>query len=209
MPEPSKLDLKNVLREERKEMLSPVEKDFYEKARKHIHELGIELKSTDPGSVKYQIIEDEFNKAKKNYKSILEIRMTKINYEASVRKSLKQPDGPEPENMTPEERDLYTGLYDLMGNFRNKRLDLSVQAKVCDTAPAAGHAPEPVTKPGSRTNIKDYIMVRVLRDIPAFAGMDGRSYKLAKEDVATVPIVNGNALVLRGAAVKINAGKTQ
>lgn len=209
MPEPSKLDLTNVLREERKEKLAPVDKDFYEKARTHIHELGIELKSMDPGSVKYQILEDEFNKAKKNFNSILEIRMTKINYEASVRKSLKRQDDREPENMTPEERDLFTGLYNLMSDFRNKRLDLSVQVKACDPVQAAGPAPEPVTKPISRTNIKDYMVVRMLRDIPAFAGMDGRNYTLAKEDVATVPVVNANALVSRGAAVKINAGKTQ
>ncbi|MDP3352349.1 MAG: hypothetical protein Q8S44_01235, partial [Flavobacteriaceae bacterium] len=74
---------------------------------------------------------------------------------------------------------------------------------------AAGHAPEPEKKTGSVTNIKDYIMVRMLQDITTFAGIDGRNYKLAKEDVATVPVVNANALILRGAALKINASRTQ
>lgn len=206
MPEPSKPDLKNILREEQKEKLSPVDKDFYENARKHIQELGIELKSMDPGSIKYQILEDELNKAKKNYNSILEKRMAKINYEASVRKSLKLKDDREPENMTQEERDLYTRLYDLMSTFRNKCLDVSAQAK---PAHAAGPAPEPEKKTRSAPNIKDYIMVRMLHDIPTFAGMDGRNYTLAKEDVATVPVVNANALISRGAALKINAGRTE
>jgi len=207
MPEPSKPDLKNILREEQKEKLSPIDKDFYENVRKHIQELGIELKSMDPGSIKYQILEDELNKAKKNYNSILETRMAKINYEASVRKSLKLKDDREPENMTQEERDLYTGLYDLMSTFRNKCLDVSAQAKARDPAQAA--APEPKKKTRSAPNIKDYIMVRILHDIPTFAGMDGKNYTLAREDVATVPVVNANALILRGAALKIKMGRTE
>lgn len=204
MSEPSKLDLKNILREEQKEKLSPVEKDFYENAKKHIHELGIELDRADPGNVKYQIIEDELNKAKKNYNSILEKRMGKINFDASVRKSLKLKDDREPENMTQEERDLYNGLYDLMSTFRNKCLAISAQAK-----PAPAVPPEPVKKTRSVTNIKDYIMVRILHDIPTFAGMDGKNYTLAGEDVATVPVVNANALILRGAALKIKMGRTE
>lgn len=204
MPEPSKPDLKNVLREEQKEKLSPVEKDFYENAKKHIKELGIEFDRADPGSTKYQIIEDEFNKAKKNYNSILEKRMAKINYEASVRKSLKRQDDREPENMTHEERELYNGLYDLMSTFRNRCLDISAQAK-----PAPAAVPAPVMKTRPVMNIKNYIMVRVMHNIPTFAGMDGRNYTLAKEDVATIPVVNANALILRGAALKIKMGRTE
>lgn len=196
MPEPSKLDLKNALREERKEKLSPVSKDFYEQAQKLIHELRFELDRMDPGNIKYQILEDEYYVAKKNYNSILETRMTKINYEASVRKSLKKQDDAEPENMTPEERDFYNRLFTLMSNFRTKRLEFLARTKV---APL----PEPVKKPAPRANYKDYLMVRVLRDVPVFAGMDGRNYSLAKEDVVTVPVVNANALISRGAAVQI------
>lgn len=201
MPEPSKPDLNTVLREERKEKLSHVDNDFYEKAQKLIRELGIELDLADKENTKYQMLEDEYNKAKKNYNSILEIRMTKINHEASVRKSLKRKDDREPENLTPEERELYNGLYSLMSGFRNKCLDIS-QKKTCDIPPAA----EPVKKPRSGINFKDYMMVRALHDIPAFAGMDGRNYALAKEDVATVPVINANALISRGAVVRINAG---
>lgn len=198
MPEPSKLDLKNALREERKEKLSPVVKDFYEQAQKLIQELRFELERADPGNIKYQILEDEYYVAKKNYNSILETRMTKINYEASVRKSLKRQDDREPENMTPEERDFYNGLYSLMSNFRTKRLEFS-HAKV---APVA--LPEPEKKPVPRRNYNDYMIVRVLRDVPVFAGMDGRNYTLAKEDVVTVPVINANALISRGAALQIN-----
>ncbi len=198
MPEPPKFNLANILKEERKEKLSPVDKDFYEKAKRFIRELGIELERIDPESTKYQMLEDEVLTAKKNLRSILEIRMTKINYEASVRKSLKSHDGGEPENMTPDERDLYIGLYDLMKNFRNKRLD----AKVTH-APA----PEPARKP--MVNIGDYMVVRALHDIPMFAGMDGRNYTLAKEDIATIPVINANALISKTAVVRINSGAVE
>lgn len=202
MSEPSKLDLKNALKEERKEKLSPVSKDFYEQAQKLILDLRIELERMDPGNIKYQILEDEYYVAKKNYNSILETRMTKINYEASVRKSLKKQDDREPENMTPEERDFYNGLFALMSNFRIKHLEFLTPIKVRDTAPVA--LPEPVNKPVPRANNRDYVTVRMMHDIPMFAGMDGRHYTLAKEDVATMPVVNANALISRGVAVQIN-----
>ena len=209
MPEPSKLDLKKTLQEERKEKLSPVTPDFNEPAKKIRQELEVELSRADPGSTKYPMVEGELTAAKKNYNAIIEIRMAKINYEASVRKSLKRQENNDPENMTPDEQELYTGLYSTMRNWRSARMNLSAQVKEKEKekeqAPAIlpQPAPEPVKKHEEKRDIKDYVVVRMLRDIPAFAGMDGRNYMLAKEDIATVPAVNAKALIARGVAVQV------
>lgn len=50
---------------------------------------------------------------------------------------------------------------------------------------------------------KEYIVVRLLKDIPTFVGVDGRNYTLAKEDVAVLSAVNAKALINRKAAIHI------
>jgi|GEM_PF-702715 len=50
---------------------------------------------------------------------------------------------------------------------------------------------------------KEYIVVRLLKDIPTFVGVDGRNYTLAKEDVAVLSAVNAKALIYRKAAIQI------
>ncbi len=47
------------------------------------------------------------------------------------------------------------------------------------------------------------ILVRIKQDIPEFEGVDGKTYKLRKEDVVLIPSLNANALVKSGIAEKI------
>jgi len=51
-------------------------------------------------------------------------------------------------------------------------------------------------------NIK-YVTVRILADIPTFVGLDGRNYKLSKEDVVVLPEGNAKTLCNRNLAIKI------
>ena len=51
-------------------------------------------------------------------------------------------------------------------------------------------------------NIK-YVIVRILADIPTFVGLDGRNYKLSKEDVVVLPEGNAKTLCNRNLAIKI------
>ncbi len=51
-------------------------------------------------------------------------------------------------------------------------------------------------------NIK-YVIVRILADIPAFIGLDGRDYKLSKEDVVVLPEGNAKTLCNRNLAIQI------
>lgn len=64
-------------------------------------------------------------------------------------------------------------------------------------------APEPVMEvPDLPERSADYIIVRVLEEIPPFAGPE-RNYRLRKEDVVTLPHVIGQALVAKGMAQEI------
>ncbi len=61
------------------------------------------------------------------------------------------------------------------------------------------------TLPEGKKDInKEYIVVRLLKDIPTFVGVDGRNYTLAKEDVAVLSAVNAKALINRNAAIQIS-----
>ncbi|MCL7415919.1 MAG: hypothetical protein M8349_07690, partial [ANME-2 cluster archaeon] len=50
---------------------------------------------------------------------------------------------------------------------------------------------------------KEYIVVRLLKDIPEFMGADGRKYTPDAQDVAVLPKVNARALIKRKVAVQI------
>ena len=46
-------------------------------------------------------------------------------------------------------------------------------------------------------------LIRALRDIPTFAGVDGNEYELSAQDIVTVPEVHAKALIKRKAAVQV------
>jgi DNA replication factor GINS len=51
-------------------------------------------------------------------------------------------------------------------------------------------------------SLEDYLVLRILEDIPSFAG-PGRDYRLSKEDIVTLPTAIARALIGRGKAVEI------
>jgi DNA replication initiation complex subunit (GINS family) len=57
-------------------------------------------------------------------------------------------------------------------------------------------------KPESSTTLinENYILVRILKDLPEFMGEDKRSYHLKAQDVVTLPAANANLLIRRGVA---------
>jgi DNA replication factor GINS len=56
---------------------------------------------------------------------------------------------------------------------------------------------------GKKDLNKEYIVVRILKDISTFAGSDGRNYAFNAQDVAVLPKVNAKALLKRKMAVEI------
>jgi DNA replication factor GINS len=68
----------------------------------------------------------------------------------------------------------------------------------------------PVEKPpeaGSVVPVTDYVVVRILEDLPAFAGV-GRNYRLVKEDLVSLPPAIAKALVARKKAVGVQTFPT-
>ncbi len=213
---PERINLKDILRAERKpgSKLTGVENDFYEKVALQIRELEEEGKKTeDTYSTKYAILEDELKTARKAIESIIEKRTAKIIKLASLSAPSKEKEKQELDSMTQEEKEFYNSLLGLMTDYRSGLLGKILSKKGKQAVPEQP-VPQPVypqeIKPeetlleGKKDISKEYIVVRLLKDIPTFVGVDGRNYTLAKEDVAVLSAVNAKALINRKAAIQIS-----
>lgn len=190
LPMESDLNIDNILTKERANSeLAQLDNDFYSKASKLIHEIEEEKNKTDIDSPKYVFIEDQLENAKKRLRDVLQTRMTKIVKEASSQTAEKKRH--EIASLTQEERELYNALLDILTVWKRKRLDQVLGIK------------KEIRRQDVHKDLKDYILVRLLRDIPTFVGADERNYTLAKEDVATLPAMNAQALIVKKAAVQI------
>ena len=47
------------------------------------------------------------------------------------------------------------------------------------------------------------MMIKVLKDIPRFVGVDGRNYQLSSEDIVVLPKVNAIMLCNKNAAIPL------
>ncbi|MCZ7399688.1 MAG: hypothetical protein O8C62_08445 [Candidatus Methanoperedens sp.] len=202
------------MREERKSKLVPLENDFYEKVAAQICELQDEKnRIEDIYGTKYAIIDDELKTARKSIENIIERRIGKIIKEASLRASSKQKEKQDIESMTQEERRFYNRLLELNMEIRRELLDkISGKEKLASGSQAAAtleiHEKETQKETPKETPLEDkkdiskeYIVVRLLKDIPTFVGVDGRNYTLAKEDIAVLSTVNAKALINRKAEI--------
>ena len=61
---------------------------------------------------------------------------------------------------------------------------------------------------GKKDINKEYIVVRILKDIPTFIATDGRNYTLNAQELAVIPIVNARALIKRKVAGQVKSTYT-
>jgi DNA replication factor GINS len=221
-----------VEREERKKLV-PLEEDFYGKVAGQIQDLEDEKrKIDDPYSTKHAIIEDEQKTVKSAIESIIYKRTTKIinearyNAEMTLHETSKQKEKHNLDSMTREERMFYNRLLEVMTEWRSevvnnifKREKPVHHQSGCEGDELSKTLPlekndinkEPPEKKDDNNKeysdkkdiSKEYIVVRLLKDIPTFVGVDGRNYTFAKEDVAVLSTINAKALINRKAAIQI------
>jgi DNA replication factor GINS len=221
-----------VEREERKKLV-PLEQDFYGNIARQIQDLEDEKRRIDDSySTKHAIIEDEQKTVKNAIESIIYKRTTKIinearyNAEMSLHETSRQKEKQNLDSMTREERMFYNRLLEVMTQWRSEIVNrifkrekpaqavvLTEEDKLSEILPMETNdiSKEPPEKKDDTNKehsdkkdiSKEYIVVRLLKDIPTFVGVDGRNYTLAKEDVAVLSTVNAKALINRKAAIQI------
>jgi DNA replication factor GINS len=217
MHDKTRINLNNILkveREERKKLVA-LEADFYGKIADQIRELDEEKrKINDMYSTKYSLLEDELKTMRNAIESIIYKRTTKIINEAryNAEISLHAPTRPKEnrniDSMTQEERMFYDQLVELMTQWRGEvvnriyRKEKPVE-KITQICEIKENTAKEILIEDKKDISKEYIVVRLLKDIPTFVGVDGRNYTLAKEDVAVLSTVNATALINRKAAIQI------
>ncbi|HIH45213.1 MAG TPA: hypothetical protein HA257_09160 [Candidatus Methanoperedenaceae archaeon] len=223
------LNLGGILREERKSKLRGLEAGFYAKASERLRELEAERKKIDPDSPKTEILNEEIKKTRRSIESIIDKRLGKILKLAALNASAESTRIEELGLMTPEEQPLYNELARVIGGWRSSLVGTVLGGREHASEPAAARAqaeaqaeatePEKGEKSegqpagekvvqreavSKRDISMEYVVARVLKDLPMFMGADGRNYTLSAEDVAVLPAVNATALCNRKAAIAVN-----
>jgi len=170
-------ELMTIIERSKSGKLQKIDDDIYDKIKERIAELEKMRESARDESELIRI-EDEIRTLKKIQRKLFEIRIGKIVKIAWAKVCEVETDE-ELENMTTVERSLFKKLVELLESF--KRLIL-----------------EHVKREEVRC-----VVVRIKRDIPEFVGVDGRVYKLKREDVVTLPEPNAKALINEGVAEEI------
>ena len=152
--------------------------DFYQEALQYIKELEEKIEEErlkDPASRKFMLLSDELRNTKRILNSIFERREKKIIMAALLASRSSRRP---PENMTREEKIFYESLIDLIKENRKRVFE---------------------------AKRKEFLILRILKDLPQFVGNDMKKYSLHKEDVISLPVEVAKILVEREAAEEIKA----
>jgi DNA replication factor GINS len=184
-----------IVLEKNRSKLTKLEDDFYQQIRKRISELEKLRREAD--DYEASRIDDEIRTIKRIQRKIFETRTSKI-----IRAAWAKVCGEavSVENLTSAERDLLTKLTDLISEFRDV-LTGEVSPEGENTNAQANE--------GYGKNSRDYELIRVKTNIGKFEGVDGKTYKLSREDVVTLPKLNAKALIKADAAEPITWGDEQ
>ncbi|RLI78816.1 hypothetical protein DRP07_10685 [Archaeoglobales archaeon] len=184
-----------IILEKNRSKLTKLEDDFYGQIQKRISELEDSRKDADD----YEIsrIDDEIRTIKRIQRRIFEARTSKI-----IRAAWAKVCGEavNVENLTTAEKDLLTKLTNLISEFRDAMTE-KVNTEI-------ENAKNQTNEDLSETS-QDFELVRVKTNIGKFEGVDGKTYKLSREDVVTLPKLNAKALIKADAAEPISWGDSE
>ena len=202
--------------ENRQTPLSKIPTDFYDRAANYLEALEhrcTEGKTTPDVS---GMLLSQLKTAKTKSAEIYEVRMRKI-----VLTAMASAFGAEPkiENLTPEEKTAFDKLKSFFIEHRKQTLSPKCEGETGEIPPeltqAKTDAPaeekneakaeddEIIAKASTINPGKsEMVMVRILEDLPAFAGAD-KNYQLMKEDVISLPKNYAEILLKHNKAVEI------
>ncbi|OGS44011.1 MAG: hypothetical protein A3K76_00890 [Euryarchaeota archaeon RBG_13_57_23] len=205
-------DIMGLFRQENKSsQLTKVDPALYDKIGLYIKTLRKESErevAMNSMSQASMMINDQLKKAIDKAKRVYELRQRKISLLA-LRKVAG--DNPDTANLTPDELVLFSSLISVMGAHKDSNADFEefgprfTQPKDVVSLPEAP-SPEACDKKaeGEVKEAEELVMVRVLEDLPTFAGVD-KDYKLRKEDIISLPRNIAKTLVSHGKAKVIGS----
>lgn len=200
-----------------KQKLKTIRADFYPEAEKYIRELEGDIKKIDDSrSPESKMLRDEHEGALSALETIFMKRIGKVIEMATFQSHANKPISKDIEKLLPAEKRLYDLVLQGIEAAKTELLspilypdseNIAVWPEIVKErkVPAAirgGIEAEP-----DKNNInEEYVVVRILKDLPTFTGADGRNYTVSAEEVVVLPQLNATGLVKRNAA-KLIAGQ--
>ncbi|MBC7115368.1 MAG: replication factor [Archaeoglobi archaeon] len=208
--------LREIFREESSsEKIKIVEPNFYEEIAVYISELRRKLEEfRDSDDPERDIIEDEIRSVRRVVEDIFKLRLRKIVRNANFKANGLEI---EMEGLTPEEDELFQNLVNAIARARKKVLSClygkveeneeekkiyRMDEKDEEESPSESTA-EVQEEFRESGNEKGYILVKVVKEIPPFVGIDGRSYALNREDVVMLPKEHAELLIQKGVVLPL------
>ncbi|WP_292466312.1 hypothetical protein [Methanolobus sp.] len=191
------------------------------------------LNVNNPRSVESKMLEDELQSAITDIEVIFIRRIRKIISYATNNAFSSMPPSQDMSKLLNEEKELYDSVLSAINSARKELLVpiLDPQATIIKMKPAkikegnttlsednvqidhsdeqqrmlAGHQDDTSNKDEiGKSNInKEFVVVRILEDLPTFKAMDNRNYTLYAEDVIVLPTLNAKGLIKRNVAQRI------
>ena len=206
-------DIMTLFRQEyRTPQLTKVDQALYQKINQYIRSLRKECEkemAVNPSSQASMMLNDQLKKATDKAKRAYELRQRKIALLA-LRKVAG--DNPETGSLTPDELVLLSSLISVLGAHKDNNADFEGCGPSFSDPREIVQLSEPATKreeegpPGEAQAAEppeELVLVRVLEDVPTFAGVD-RDYTLKREDVLSLPRKIADTLVSHGKIKLVN-----
>lgn len=210
-------DLRKVLLSERETgRLNQIPHDLFDRTHAAISSLLEKVYAIeDPLSDEARALIEETMSIRETAHELFVIRAKKILTLAGSQAQGNYIDRDETKKMIPAEREMFDRIASAIGASQGALLSNLRQSLPLGDEPEPGIAPEPArspnTQPGpapaSPSISPPYAVVRVLDDMDAFMGVDGRIYALGKGDIVTLPERNAEVLVERNIALNMNLSK--
>ncbi len=145
-----------------------------------------------------ELVEDEIRNVRMKVEDIIKRRIGKIVKLASS--GMKTA----PKGMLEEEEKIFTGVKSHVEEGKERIFALLLGEKEGEREEKSEKEVEKATTNSSGEELH---IVRILEDIPTFMGIDGRIYKVKKEDVIMLPKTNAEILCKRRVAVRFEGAK--
>ncbi len=199
-------EIMGLFRQENKSsQLTKVDPQLYDKIGGYIKTLRKESErelAMNPMSQASLMLNDQLKKAIEKAKRVYELRQRKISLLA-LRKVAG--DNPDTGNLTPDELVLFASLTSVLGAHKDSNADFEELGPRFSQPSDVVQLPEVPSKQACEAKREEteanapgeLVLVRVLEDVPTFAGVD-RDYKLRKEDIVSIPKNIADTLLSHG-----------
>jgi len=200
-------------RENGSSQLAKVDPALYDKMGAYIKALRKESErelAMNPMSQASMMLNDQLKKAIERSKRVYELRQRKI---ALMAQRKVAGDDPDTGSLTPDELVLFSNLISVLGAHRDSRADFDELGPRFTQPNDVVELPDAPAKEACEAGAErskedqvgnELVMIRVLEDVPTFAGVD-RDYKLRKEDVVSLPRSIAQTLISHGKAKAIGS----